>query len=376
MLISIFIWFYFSFKLILTEKLNENNLFQLQNNENAKNLEKRFSLAMSVLSKGDTMSTDGIKETVIYILEQLRDNPVASRGLVDLLFQIINSQLKEISQQNNMKLLYNFTEEIFGSESGLKSDFKNVIINHTEFFNYTIILVNKVFDGKNIIADELFKYIYNIINIDGMDKVFAHILNSTYNGAIFELVGKLLNGTEYAELYDSLKDNILLPHKNQIIRLVYYILKSGLLWLKEDSAYTEIMVTTLKMIRSFIISIKPGIRIYLNQILNQTNLTNLYNLTADIFSENSTFIDELFDCIEKHPEFIPITMNLIKIGLDPNRTIYQIFSNLKKLFNIDGFRGVISKVLKKHFSKSFNYFQKQLITETQLFRFCLSLKTL
>ena len=30
-----------------------------------------------------------------------------------------------------------------------------------------------------------------------MDKVFSHILNSTHNGAIFELVEKLLNGTEY-----------------------------------------------------------------------------------------------------------------------------------------------------------------------------------
>ena len=349
MVISIFIWFYFSFKLILTDKLNETNfLFQLQNDENGKSLEECLVLAFSLLTKGN-ITTDEIKEVVICTLEQLRDNSASSGNLIDLIFQLINLQLETILKQNNMTFLLNFTNEIFGDKSKFISDFKNVIQNRKEFVNYTIILVNKVFDGQNITSKELLKYIYNITNIDGMDTAFENIINSTHNGALLLLVERLLNGTEYAAFYNSIKDDILYPYKNQIFRIVYYIFKSGILLLNEDSTYDETQMTVLKMIRYFIISIKPIIRMNLKDILNQTNATFLYNLTAEIFNETNPFIDKLFDFIEKNPSFINITMNLIEISQNPNRTNYQIFSNIKKMFNLKGFRELVIDILKRHF---------------------------
>ena len=43
--------------------------------------------------------------------------------------------------------------------------------------------------------------------------------------------------------------------------------------------------------------------------LNQTNMSFLYNLTEEIV--NSTFLEDLSDVIEKHPELINYTLILV-----------------------------------------------------------------
>ena len=85
-----------------------------------------------------------------------------------------------------------------GGKDGYVDDLSYVIENHKELINDTLILVKADAEGKNITQYELFKYIHNILNIEGMDKVFSHIINSTHNVAILKLIEtKFLNGTVY-----------------------------------------------------------------------------------------------------------------------------------------------------------------------------------
>lgn len=69
---------------------------------------------------------------------------------------------------------------------------------------------------------------------------------------------------------------------------------------------------TLESIRNFINSIKQVIYENREDILDRANLTSLYDLTTDIFDENSTFIDDLFNLIEEHPELVNHIVTLIK----------------------------------------------------------------
>ena len=206
--------------------------------------------------------------------------------------------------------------------------------------------------GKNITLDELLKYIYNISNIPGMDNVFGHIVNSTHNGALFILVEKLLNGTGYGNLFDSIKDVIIYPYKEQIIRLIYEILKSGLLITdnepKDEEKINKIR-NTLESIRNFINSIKNIIYENREDILDRANLTSLYDLTTDIFDENSTFIDDLFNLIEEHPELVNHIVTLIKGGLTGDITKFIVLDTIKKIFNVEGFKELIIDKLKKNF---------------------------
>ena len=175
MVISIFIWVYFSFKLILTDKLNETNFsFQLQNSRDEKNPKKYFGSLISLANKNSEPKEE-IYNLIIYILETARDSPAFAGNIIDLIRDsgIIIELLNNIFIQNNISFLYNLTEDAFRKDSGFYPDLKQVLINHSDFVNYTLILVKNLKDGKNITGDEILEYIYNITNIDGVDKLLV-----------------------------------------------------------------------------------------------------------------------------------------------------------------------------------------------------------
>ena len=83
-------------------------------------------------------------------------------------------------------------------------------------------------------------------------------------------------------------------------------------------------------------SIKPSIRNSLKKYLTQTNMTFLYNLTAEIFSDNSTFIDDLFDILENHTEIINYTLILLNNTEGKEITQDDLVKYMYKILNIDG----------------------------------------
>ena len=168
------------------------------------------------------------KNITIYILELIRDNPKICSKIFDFLKLYLNDnkdKLKEYLVQTNMSFLYNLTEEIIDFNSTFFDDLSKVIENYPEIINYTLIVVNADARGEKNMTNHL-KNITYILNIDGMDKVFSHIINSTHNGAIFKLIEtRIINGTKYTTLFGYFKP-ILIKYKDQIIRFMYQMLKT------------------------------------------------------------------------------------------------------------------------------------------------------
>ena len=78
---------------------------------------------------------------------------------------------------------------------------------------------------------------------------------------------------------------------------------------------------------------KQFISMFLKPLLNGTDIEFLYDLLNDIFGKNSTFVEDLFDVIEKHPELANYTIILIKGEIDgKNITQTQILDILHKLY--------------------------------------------
>ena len=320
--------------------------------------DKIISLMYNILKSGILILEDGQKDKdkIVHILKLIRD-------IINSIKPDIRRYLKTFLYQNNMTFLYNLTSELFSDNSTFINDLFDVLENHTEIFNYTLIFINKITDGKNITQDDFFNYMYNILNIDGMDKVFGHIVNSTHNGALLMLVEEFVNRTEYAEIYASLKEKIIYPHKDKVIRLVYNVLKSGILILEDGPKDKKRIVDILKLIRDIINSIKPDIREYLKTLLNQNNMTFLYNLTSELFSDNSTFINDLFDVLENHTEIFNYTLIFINEIIYKNVTeVDEIFKHLQKILNIDGMDKVFGHLVNStHNSALLILFEKKFL---------------
>ena len=206
MVISSFIFFYFFLKIILTKNLNETNFpLQIQNTINEKTAGECVTFIASTIYK-DKISQEEINEIILCVLVIIRDEPGFAGNIINTIRDYAGDHLQKILIQNNMPFLCDLADDAFRNESRLYDDLLEVIVNDKEFINYSIVLVKTVMAGKNITLDELLKYIFNISNIPGMDNVFGHLVNSTHNGAFFILVEKLLNGTGYGNLFDSIKD--------------------------------------------------------------------------------------------------------------------------------------------------------------------------
>ena len=385
MVASILILFYFSLKLIVAENINNTNFsFQLQNTEDEKRQKECFSLIISLFPP-EHIPKEKMSEIILCISELLK-NPTYTKILLDsikqnirLLIGIIKPNISEylttILIENNMPFLCDLVKDVFGPESKFYDDLIDVIEKHTEFIDYSFALVKEILERKIMPLDEFLKYMYNITNIDGMDKVSNHILNSTHNGALLILAEKLLNGTKYAEIYESLKDDIIYPYKNQIIRLVYNILKSGLLISEDESKDKEKIVYVLELIKKFMNSIKPSIRNSLKKYLTQTNMTFLYNLTAEIFSDNSTFIDDLFDVLENHTEIINYTLILLNNTEGKEITQDDLVKYMYKILNIDGMDKVFGHIVNSTYNGALLILYEKLINGTKYDELYESLKS-
>ena len=237
MLSSIFILFYFLLKFVIAENLKETNfLYQLQNTGD----EQRFAQCVeNLILNPSNITTKEKKENIICILEETRDNPNKVRNMFIKIKYIIAPFLKQLLNGTDIEYLYDLLNDIFRNNCTFFEDLFDVIEKHPELVNYTIILVKGEIDGKNITQTQIFKIVHEIINIEGMDNVFSHIINSTHNDAILKLIEiKFFNGTKYASFNDTLY-----PYKNTIIRKMYKILKDGL-YILEDEPNKNIILFT------------------------------------------------------------------------------------------------------------------------------------
>ena len=339
MVASIFIFFYFSLKLILAEDLNEANFsFPLKNTEGKRTIAECADIISSLINSEDKPK-EQIYEATLCVLELIRDDPAVAEGLISIIKIIVIPNLPEILIQNNMSFLTNLTDEVFGKNSKFFDDLIDIIKNHPEFCDYSITLVKSLQEGKNITQSDLLIYIYNMTNIDGMDKVIGHIINSTHNIALFKLVEvKFINGTKYAELYESLKEGVIYPHKDEILQLIYKIIKSGIL-IPEYQPKDKII-----MLQKLINSIKPYVIENLNDILSQNNATFLYNFTMEIL--NSTFFDDLFTIIKNNSEILNYSAILLKAVIE-GRNLFdkEILILINKILNVNGIDEIFNRII-------------------------------
>ena len=342
---TIFIFFYFCLKLFHSKNLNETNfLFPLKNTEDEKRQDECIDIILSLINSQDK-SKETIYEAIICLLELFRDNPAIAGNLIAMIRPIVSENLREILIKNNMSFLTNLTDEVFDKNSKFYDDLIDVIKIHPEFCDYSITLVKDIKEEKNFTQDYFFTYMYNITNIDGMDKVFGHIINSTHNIALFKLFEvKILNGTKYAELYELLKEDIIYPYKDEILQLIYKIIKSGILIPGFQIKDEAIIVETINLLQNITNTIKPYVIENLNEILSQNNMTFLYNLTMEVL--NSTFIDDLFGIIKNNTEVLNYTAILVMTIIEGGNFEEDEFLRLtNKILNTKGIDEVFERIL-------------------------------
>ena len=371
MVLSIFILFYFSLKLIFAENLNEANfLYQFQNNENEIKKEQFKENITSIFSK-ENESQEESKEILIGILELFRSSPKNFRVIFNFFKPIIKENLGIILNQANMSFLCNLTEDFFRENNTFFNDAFDVIENHPELINYTLIILKGEIEGKNITQTQIFDIIHYITNIEGMDKVFGHIINSTHNDAILKLIDtKFLNGTKYATFNDTFY-----PYKDQVIRIMYIILKEGL-FSSENEQNKNITIYILELIRDnpkISSKIFDYLKLYLNdnkdklkEYLVQTNMSFLYNLTEEIIDFNSTFFDDLSKVIENHPEIINYTLIVVNADARGEKNMTNHLKNITYILNIDGMDKVFSHIINStHNGAIFKLIEKRIINGTK-----------
>ena len=203
MLISIFILFCFSLKLILSKNLNENNIsYQLKNTEN----EETLIQCMIELFSTDNKTKEERTEYIVCILEEIRDNSTNARTMVKNALLFKDFFLKEFLINNDMEFLYDLLNEILDNNHPFIDDLFDAIDNHKELMNYLIFFVKSDAEGKNITNFQFSEIIKNITNLDGMDEVFGHIINSSHNDAILKLIEiNFFNGTNYSNIQNNLQ---------------------------------------------------------------------------------------------------------------------------------------------------------------------------
>ena len=87
------------------------------------------------------ISKEKMNEVILCSLELFRDNPSFSGNIIGLIRPFLSENLKIILNQNNMSFLCDFVEDVFRPKSKIYEDFLDVIKNHIEFMDYSLILV-------------------------------------------------------------------------------------------------------------------------------------------------------------------------------------------------------------------------------------------
>jgi len=97
----------------------------------------------------------------------------------------------------------------------------------------------------------------------------------------------------------------------------------------------------------FITQLKDFVKMQIQDFLNKKNMTILNPVVDDIFNENSTFIDDVFNLIKKNGTFIDYINNILKIlnttiGTDE---VFLIIRNAYYIINMDGIDNITSFLL-------------------------------
>ena len=278
------------------------------------------------------------------VLEEFRNYPEASKNLLKLTFAFRSLYLTNILKSIDMEPLYDLLDEILDPKHPFIDDLFDVIGNQKEFIDYILIFVKRDGEGKNFTTIELLEIIKNITNIEGMDKVVSHIINSPHNIGLIKVIEiKFINGTKYANIYDYLKNDTVYPHKNQLIKLVYNILKSGLLIPKNKLKDETIILDIINFLHDFINSIKPKIINDLKDILNLTNTTFLYNFTMEVL--NSTFFDDFFNALKNNTDLRHATSVLIAKSINGDITKEIVFNFTSKLLNDNRMEKILGRLV-------------------------------
>ena len=344
MVSSFFIFFYFFFKLILARNLNETNfLYQPQNIKDELRREQlKEDITPSFIP--EDKSEEDIKKELIDVLEQIRKTPKVSHYLFIILRPVIWNDLDFFFALNKLKFLCDLTKEIFSQNSTFLNDLFDVIKKEPKLINYTIILVKGEIDGKNLTDEQILDIFHNITNINGMDKVFSHIINSTHNDAILELIETQSLNENYTKFYGYFKP-ILTKYKDPIIRFLYQILKiykdknalkvaiknfflenrnsSFLINLKEKFKEEEVKKEFIRIIKDNSI---------IGNIIKEELLKNgkIFDGFFDLF-KNEKLLDIICDTMANFDNNTYIEENIpriLRILYDENRTFYNFLLNV------------------------------------------------
>ena len=117
---------------------------------------------------------------------------------------------------------------------------------------------------------------------------------------------------------------------------------------EEKSKNKEKIINALELVKEFMNSIKPNMRNYLEKYLNQNNMTFLCNFIADVLSENSTFIDEIFEVLENHTEIINFTLILLNGEKGKKFSGNDLFKYLSSILKIKRMDKVFNKLYQKY----------------------------
>ena len=344
MVSSFFIFFYFFFKLILAKNFNETNfLYQPQNIKDELRREQlKENITPSFIP--EDKSEEDIKKELIDVLEQIRKTPKVSHYLFIILRPVIWNDLDFFFALNKLKFLCDLTKEIFSQNSTFLNDLFDVIKKEPKLINYTIILVKGEIDGKNLTDEQILDIFHNITNINGMDKVFSHIINSTHNDAILELIETQSLNENYTKFYGYFKP-ILTKYKDPIIRFLYQILKiykdknalkvaiknfflenrnsSFLINLKEKFKEEEVKKEFIRIIKDNSI---------IGNIIKEELLKNgkIFDGFFDLF-KNEKLLDIICDTMANFDNNTYIEENIpriLRILYDENRTFYNFLLNV------------------------------------------------
>ena len=175
-----------------------------------------------------------------------------------------------------------------------------------------------------------------------MDKIFNYIINSTHSDALIILVEKLFNGTKYFELFECLKKDIIYPYKNQIIGLIYNVVKAGDNSTKLVKVFKNFWKENIN--GNFINDLKrkfkePNVK----KALRNFRFNNkVINIMKEELLENDNIIDGFFVVIN-NTQIIEIISGIIENGNSEN----YILDAIPKIFQIirDKNKGYIKLLL-------------------------------
>ena len=267
-----------------------------------------------------------------------------------------------------MGYLNDFLDEIFDDKSTFFYDLFNFIEKNPIFIDCIYPLVNSTLvDNKQQI--NLTKILNKILNIEGIDKVAIHFINSTHNDVIFTLLEKLyFPGTSYFKLYEYLKE-FFLEYKDKLIVLLYNIFKYH-----EDKEklinYTEAFLmenvdsNLTKDLRNIVR--RKEVR---EEFINSIKFTSDgANIVKEELLRSEAIVDGIFDLINNE-KIIEIIANIFWYKGNDTYISYNVPEMIKTICDVNKdyiqfLLDVSEKILRRFISqKSINYFITEKFTE-------------